>query len=515
MQSLYSSPVVNVDFQAPTIASMVNFTTMDMWEESGKVKALASVTWENASMRREDCELVLTDQKNSSQSATYDRYVNQRHMFKLSSNLEGKHSFAITCCNPLMKAVFRGKPSYRKTMCTTTSTKEMFTLDATQPNVPAKYKDKMPSTLLTTAQQCQPVTFEAFNDTAGLEKYIVRFVSYAGGNTLANTTLPSAACSAAKNGKPGQCDTCVPLAQLSPGDQGLVVVTAVNSVGLRSSANVARYANDHITVRVGRLRLDDPKLIKADKNGIKLSASVYWYGLSLGNTEISTVRVCAQLQDLSRHPEKAASGLPRAFAIEEKRRLRRQLQSGVDRHKEKSLVCENISPDKISHKFDLSLNHGPANHLARYSIVVQIKVTAKSGRKDTRLEHKDVRIFAPFSDKEKLIDSWHAESNFTANTKSVAAHFRSVISHIMRSDKCVLDSISLVHQLMPHDHDVDLLQTLPRPSCILVVGRSANCLLRRSPSIVTLRPALSVKRGSRPKHSQLMPRASGCRLLQL
>ena len=445
MQSFYSSPVVNIDFQAPSIANMVNFTTMNMWEESGKVKALASVTWENASMKTEDCELLLTDQNNSSQIATYHSYVNQRHIFELSSSLEGKHSLAITCCNPLMRTVLRDKLSYRKTMCATTSTKEPFTLDATLPTVPAKYINKMPSTVLTTAGQCQSVTFEAFNDTSGLVKYNIRFVSNVDGKALASATLPSAACSVAKNGVPGQCNTCVPLAHLSPGDQGLVVVVAVNSVGLSSSANVARYANDHINVRVGRLRLDDPKLITADKNGIKLSATVYWHDLSLGNTETSTVRVCAQLQDLSRHPEQeAASGLPRAFAIEVKRRHRRQLNAGVDRHKEKSIVCANVSPDKMSHTFDLSLHHGPENHTARYSIVSQIEVTAKSGRKDTRLAHKDIRIFAPFSGKEKVVDSWRTESNFTANTKSVTAHLRSVISHMISSGKCVLDSIGIV-----------------------------------------------------------------------
>ena len=516
MHSLHSSPVVHVDFEAPSLAEMVDFKTTDVWQESGNVQALATVTWEDASMESMDCELRLADQKDGAQKATYLRHANEKHFFRLSSNMEGNHSFAITCCNPLMKTVFRDKPSYRKIMCDTTRAKDLFMLDATAPEIPEKYKNKMPTTLLTTAEQCQSVTFDAFADTAGLDRYTVEFISQVDGQTLVKTIVPPNTCSAAEAGKPAQCETCVPLATLSAGDQGLVLVTAFNSAGLTSSANVARFVNDHTAVRVGRLRLDDIKINKATKDEIKLSASVYWNDISFGDTGKSAVRVCAQLQDLARHPETSASGLPRAFAIEVNRRVRRQLQSVVDRPQEKSSVCEDVPPEKTSHTFELSLHYGPENNAARYSIVTQIEATAKSGRKNRRLEHKDIRIFAPFSGAEELVDSLQNDIDFTADTKRVEAHFRSVSNRNITLWSCLLVlKLFPIHLIVCHGYDVDLVKLIPQPSCALVVGRSASYHLRPSPWIPTLQTALSRSRGSRPRRSESTTVASGCRLRRL
>ena len=409
---------------------MVDFTMMDMWEESGKAHALASVSWEDVSMDSMDCDVLLTDKNNAAQTASYDGYVDQRHVLELSSTEEGIHALAITCCNPLMKTVFRDKPSYREIMCATTRLKEQIVLDVTPPNVPTAYKGKVPNTLLTMADQCQPVTFHAFTDTGVVVRYIVKLISQVDGQTLASIKLPSN-CSAGEIGKPGECEACVPHASLPPGVQGLVSVTAVNTAGLSSSANVARFVNDRTNARLGHLRIDKIDLIKADKNGIKLDASIYWHDLLLGDTDQSTMRVRAQMQELAPHRNRSVSGLPRAFAIEQNRRVRRQLQSSVDRYQEQSSVTVDLSPEKRSHTFHFSLHHGPENHLSKYSIVAKVEVTSKSGRKTTRVEHNDIRLFAPFSDTDQLTDSWHEDMNFTVNTKSVAAHFRSVTSQMI------------------------------------------------------------------------------------
>ena len=412
---------------------------MYMEEEAGNVLAVTSAMWRNKAagpiVESMDCNMILSHQtdKAAKTVVNYGSYDDkmQAHILELSSNIEGMHSLTITCCNPLVASVL-GK-NYRKTMCATTQTEEPILLDATVPTVPSAYAKPLPTDLLKTmtTASCQPVSFDAFADAGGVVSYSVHLNSQEGGEVLAKATVASGSCNADNKDKSGACkrySACVPLSDRHRGAQGIVSVTAVDRVGLMSSANVARFMIDQTAPMAGRLDLGDITAKQASLSQTKVSFTAFWRGVGVGSTPLKSVRACGQVQELLPHSNASTveSNIATAFAIEANRRVRRKLKASVDRHNDRATMCVDVPPSKTSHTFELTLSHSIMNHLSRYAVVAQTTVISESGLKSTRIAHKDIRAFAPFGANDTLTDSWADDIDFTADTQQVMTHFRSM-----------------------------------------------------------------------------------------
>ena len=393
----------------------------------GKAHAIASSIWpNNRFMDNMDCTLLISHNSSTlaKTTAVFKKNVGEKHFFDVSSDSEGMHSLSITCCNPLVATVL-GHEKYRETMCTTTEAEEPILLDVTPPSVPDPYRSEIPTRMLTTAGNCQPVTFNAFYDAGGVDSYSVELVSQLEHKTLAKTTVLSSTCDS--KDRFGSCEryyTCVPLANVTRGDQGVVSITAVDHIGLASTANVARYAVDHTAPTLGDILVDDI-VAQASSSRTQIAFTAYWRDISAGDTALASVRACGQLQELAPHSNTSKYSAA-AFAIQAGRRVQRKL-AVVDKYNEKATECVNLPPTSTSHTFQLSLPHGiSTNPLSKYALVTQITATSESTKTATAIAHEDIRAFAPFSKNDTLADSWSADIDVTSDIHRVAAHFRSV-----------------------------------------------------------------------------------------